>query len=81
MVYGEPIHKMSALAAPVGGTALMNLNVQGMQHPRSLGVASIRAPWRKAIVGVETRWSCHPECNAPPTRLRDDLSPITPHMC
>jgi hypothetical protein len=47
--------------------ALSNLNVQGMQHPRSLGVASIRAPWRKAIVGVETAGAA--TRNATPLRL------------
>jgi hypothetical protein len=26
------------------------------------GVASIQMPWRHAIPGVETRWSCNPEC-------------------
>jgi hypothetical protein len=41
MVYGEPIHKMSALAAPVGGMALEDFNVQGVATSWALGVASV----------------------------------------
>ena len=41
MVYGEPIHKMSALAAPVGGMALEDFNVHGVATSWALGVASV----------------------------------------
>ena len=54
---------------------------QHLEHAMgNRGVASFQASQLPSISGVESRWSCCAECNAPPIRRCENLSTFsTPH--